>query len=264
MSFSRFTRLFLLLIVIFFILFTAAIVNSLQASSASSITYPPYAKVGAEAYYSGTGGFYAFLSGVSGNVSYYVSNVYSNNNTMRIFLSENISLGTEAGVNTSMVSTNLTDSIFAPSIFPAVPPANLSSGEITFANILCKFVQNSYETVPAGTFNATEFQGKNSNGTTMDFWFDRSTGLAIEMVQAVSYFQLVNSNVAIPVQTQSQLSAELPFILIFVVGWTGAGLLFYWVRRYYIKKSEREGNIIDVRSTTKKETNLREKKKKNG
>jgi hypothetical protein len=253
------TRHFLLLILVIMMILAPFSTDFSHLAYGSSTSYPPYAKVGAHAFYSGNGGFIAFLSGVSGNVSYYVSNVYSNNNSMRIFVNENISLGTEAGTNTSIITRNLTDSIFAPITFPAVSPANLTSGEITFENTICRFVTNSYQTVPAGTFNATEFQGKSSNGTTFDFWFDRSTGLAIEMVQAGSYLQLVDSNVAVPVQTQSQFAAELPFILIFIVGWAGAGVLFYWVRRYYIKKSERENKTNEVIKTTK-ETNLRKKK----
>lgn len=260
MFFARRARFYLLLILVFSILSSSSIAGSLSLNYASSISYPPYATVGAQAFYSGNGGFIPFLSGVSGNISYYVSDVYSSNNSMRIFVNENISLGTEAGVNTSTISTNLTDSIFAPRTFPAVPPANLTSGELTFENTLCKFVGNAFHTVPAGTFNASEFQGESSNGTVLEFWFDRNSGLAIEMVQAGSYIQLVDSNVAVPVQSQTQLSAELPFILVFVVSWAGAGALFYWIRRHYVKKSEREDKTVEV---SPKGANLW-KKKKNG
>lgn len=38
----------------------------------SSADNPAYARVGAYALYSGNGGFVAFLSGVSANISYYV------------------------------------------------------------------------------------------------------------------------------------------------------------------------------------------------
>ncbi len=203
--------------------------------------YPDYAKVGAFAFYSGDGGYIAFLSGVSGNISYYVTNVYSNY-SMRIFVNANLSLGTEVTTNVSMVSENLTDSIFAPKILPAVPVQNLTMSNIIFQNINCTFLANNDQfNVPAGNFNATEFQGKDANGTSLYFWFDRSSGLAIEMLEAGSYFQLINSNIAIPSSTQSSFLAELPFILIFVVGWAAAGLLFYSVRRHYLKKSQVEG-----------------------
>ncbi len=226
-----------------FVLLASFSVHFFQFSySASSTIYPPYASPGAYAYYSGNGGFIAFLSGVSSNVSYFVTNVYSNNNSMRVYVNENISLGTELTVNETMISENVTDSIFAPTTFLAVPPENLTSNKIFFENITCKFVENSVIAVPAGSFNATEFQGTNSNGTIQDFWFDRPTGLAIEMLEPAtsSYFQLVTTNIAVPVQPQSQLAAEIPFIIVFAVGWTGAGVLFYVVRRYYIRKSQRE------------------------
>lgn len=241
---ERRTSYFFVAISISTVLLASFSVNFFQSSYAasSSTQYPPYATVGAYAYYSGNGGFIAFLSGVSSNVSYYVSNVYSNNDSMRVFVNENISLGTELTVNETMISENVTDSIFAPTTFLAVPPENLTSNEIVFENTTCKFVENSVLAVPAGSFNATEFQGTNSNGTVQDFWFDRSSGLAIEMLEPAtsSYFQLVDSNIATPVQAQSQFAAEIPFILVFAVGWTGAGVLFYVVRRHYIRKSQRE------------------------
>jgi hypothetical protein len=159
---------------------------------------------------------------------------------MRVVVYENISLGTEAATNTTMISENVTDSIFAPSTFLAVSPTNLTSNEIIFQGMVCHFVENDIQTVSAGTFNATEFQGTNSNGTTQDFWFDRSSGLAIEMLEIGSYYQLVDSNIAVPIHVQPTLVSDIPFILIFAVGWAGAGALFYALRRYYIKKSERE------------------------
>ena len=237
-------KYFFVAILISFVILTSFSVHYFfQSSYASSSTlYPPYATVGAYAFYSGSGGSYAFLSGVSGNISYYVSNVYSNNNSMRIVVNENITLGTESTTNTTMISQNVTDSIFAPTTFLAVPPANLTSNKIVFENMTCTFVEDGNPNVPAGTFNATEFRGINSNGTVQDFWFDRSSGLVIEMVEPgyATYYQLVNTNIAIPVQAQSQIAAEIPFIIVFAVGWAGAGVLFYVVRLHYIKKSERE------------------------
>ena len=186
---------------------------------------PPYAKVGAYALFSGDGGFVAFLSGVSANISYFVSDVYPNS-TMRVYVNASLTLGTEVPNGSTIVTKNVTDPIYSPSLFPAIPPENLTSGQMTFENVTCTFVKNAMHTVPAGTFNATEYQGKDSNGTTVYFWFDRPTGLSLEMDQASSYFQLVVSNIAAPLGTQTPFQSELPFILVFVAGWACAGLLF--------------------------------------
>lgn len=203
----------------------------------SSAQSPAYARVGAYALYSGDGGFVAFLSGASANISYYVYDVYSNG-TMGVFVNASLSLGTEVENGTTTVAKNVTDSITSPSILPAISPEDLTGGTIVFENITCAFVENSMLTVPAGDFNATEYQGKDANGTTIQYWFDRSTGLSIEMVQPASYFQLIQSNIATPVSTQTAIQSELPFIIIFVVGWIGAGLLFYAVIRHYTKKGK--------------------------
>jgi hypothetical protein len=209
-------------------------------SFATSPTYPSYATVGAYAYYSGDGGYIAFLSGVSGNISYSVTNVYANS-SMRLLVNANLSLGTEVTTNVSVVTESLVDSVFAPKILPAVPPQNLTQNSIDFQGVECKFVSNSDKfTVAAGTFNATEYDATASNGTALTFWFDRASGLAIEMLEPGSYFQLVDSNIATPLAVQSSFQAYLPFILVFVTGWAAAGLLFYGIRRYYIKKSERD------------------------
>lgn len=210
---------------------------------------PPYAKVGAYALYSGDGGFVAFLSGVSANISYFVSDIYPNS-TMRVFVNASLTLGTEVPNGSTIVTRNVTDSIYSPTLFPAMPPENLTSGQITFENITCSFVKNAMHTVPAGTFNATEYQGKDPNGTTVYFWFDRPTGLSIEMDQASSYFQLVTSNIAAPLGTQTPLQSELPFILIFVAGWAGAGLLFYLLIRHYSRKAKRSALVENERKLT--------------
>ncbi len=205
----------------------------------SSLNYPPYAKVGAYAFYGGDGGYIAFLSGVSGNISYYVTDVYPNS-SMRLMVDANLSLGTEVTNNVSITSENLTDSIFTPRFLPAVPPQDLTESSIMFQNISCTFVANNAQyLVAAGAFNATEYQAT-VNGTVLTFWFDRPSGLAIEMLEAGSYFQLVDSNIAVPLAVQSQFQSYLPYIEVFVTGWAAAGLLFYAVRRYYVRKSERK------------------------
>jgi hypothetical protein len=211
----------------------------IKPSYGSVSTYPSYAKVGAYAFYAGDGGFIAFLSGVSGNISYTITDVYPNG-TMNLLVNANLSLGTEVTNNVSTVVENLTDYVFAPRILPAVPPQDLNGSEINFQNVSFTFVANNGQyTVAAGTFNATEYQAS-ANGTTLTFWFDRPSGLAIEMLESGSYFQLVTSNIAVPLAVQSSFQSYLPYILVFVTGWTAAGLLFYGVRRYYIKKSERQ------------------------
>ena len=226
------------------VLVTLALVASLGAISGFGIdrsyafnANPPYAQVGAYALYSGDGGFVAFLSGVSANISYYVSDVYPND-TMHVLVNASITLGTEVTNGSTIVTKNVTDSVYSPDLLPAIPPENLIPGKITFENVTCDFVKNAVLTVPAGEFNATEYQGKDANGTTVYFWFDRPTGLSLEMVQASSYFQLIQSNIAEPVGTQTPLQSELPFILIFVTGWAGAGLLFYFTIRHYTRKSK--------------------------
>ena len=211
------------------------------ASSGSNL--PPYAKAGGYAFYSGNGGFIPYMSGVSANISYYVENVFPNN-TMSLMVNANLSMGTEVSTTPTIVTENLTDLISNPRFLPAVQPQNLTSRNIVFQNISCKFVGNAELQVPAGKFNATEFQGQNANGTILDFWFDRSSGLALQMVEAASYFQLIQTNIATPLSTQQPIQAEAPFIIIFVVGWGAAGLLFYGVVRYYSKKG-RKGVAVD-------------------
>lgn len=206
------------------------------AHASSTVAFPAYATSGSFANYTGSGGFIAFLSGVSGNITYYVNSV-SPNGTMKISVNGNLSLGTEAGIPASQVSETLNDSAFDPRILPAVPPQNLTNAKIDFQNITCYFVKNAAVTVPAGTFNATEFQGTGVNDSVLDFWFDRPSGLAVQMAGSAAEFQLLNSNIAVPIGLSSNAYGT-QIIIVFLVGWTGAGLLFYSVRRYYLKKSK--------------------------
>jgi hypothetical protein len=232
-------------LVVAFLLFSLATIalGSTLSTAGSAENYPAYAKVGAYAFYSGNGGFIAYMSGVSANITYTVTNVFTNN-TMSLAVNANLSLGTEVTTTPSIVSENLTDSVFNPRVFPALPPQDLNGSRIVFQNISCTFVGNSILPVPAGKFNATEFQGKDANGTVLEFWFDRSTGLALQEVEAASYFQLIKSNIATPVSTPSAIQTESPFIIVFIVGWTGAGLLFYGVYRYYNKKAAKQQQKI--------------------
>ncbi len=210
----------------------------MQHSYASEFT-TSYATIGAYAEYEGNGGYVSFLGGVSSNITYSVTNVYPNN-TMVVFVNATISMGSESGVPPTNILKNFSDSVLSPTILPAVSPRNLTEQQIFFQNTTCKFVKNSMVNVPAGTFNATEFQGTDANGTTVTFWFDRSTGLAIQMSQAISYLQLIQSNIAPPVRTQTSVQAELPFIIVFVVGWSLIGVAFYAVWRHYSQKAKRD------------------------
>ena len=92
--------------------------------------------------YTAAGGNIAFLSGVSGNLSYTVTNVLPNG-SMDLIVAGNLSLGTEVDIPTSQVSENLTDSAYSPEIFPALPPGNLGSKHITFQNVSCVFETDS-------------------------------------------------------------------------------------------------------------------------
>jgi len=228
--------IYLTAVLIIALILAPLFVNAVVSSGSN---LPPYAKAGGYAFYSGNGGFIPYMSGVSANISYYVKNVFPNN-TMSLMVNANLSMGTEVSTTPTIVTENLTDLISNPKFLPAVLPQNLTTRNILFQNISCKFVGNSELQVPAGKFNATEFQGQNVNGTILDFWFDRSSGLALQMVEAASYFQLIQTNIATPLSTQQPIQAEAPFIIIFVVGWGAAGLLFYGVVRYYSKRGRKQ------------------------
>ena len=237
----RLHRILAISFVVSIILFTGPHPNlSNFYSAADSSTLPAYATIGAFANYTGSGGYIAFLSGVSGNLSYTVTNVLANG-SMELYVNGNLSLGTEVDIPTSQISENLTDSIYSPKIFPALPPQELTSKQIIFQNITCEFQTDSVLTVPAGTFEAVEYQGTGVNDSILDFWFDNSTGLAIQMSGSGAELQLTGSNIAQPFALQSSSAFDLSIVAVFLVGWTIAGLLFYAVRRHYIKKSEADG-----------------------
>ena len=195
----------------------------------------PYASKGSYATYDALGGFIPFFDGVNGTVSYLVTAAFPNQ-TMAIMLSANISQGSE--VPTSYVTYNFTDNIESPKIFPAVPPSYFSEKSFTFENSTCTFAKNSTATVPAGTFDTFEYQGVNATGAKSYFWFDRNTGLVIQMAGNGGVFELLDSNVAIPTSQPTSLSESLPYILVFVVGWIFAAAVFLGLRRYYSVKSK--------------------------
>lgn len=239
---------FLLAVISMSLIIPVCVVSRAHYSSAAN---PGYAKVGAYALYSGNGGFVAFLSGASANISYYVYDVYPNG-TMTVFVNASLSLGTEVTNGSTTIAKNVTDSILYPSFMPAISPANLTGGTIEFQNVTCSFVQNAKLTVPAGIFNATEYRGVDSNGTTVHYWFDRDTGLSLEMVEPSSYFQLVQSNIALPISTPTAIQSELPFIIIFIAGWVGAGLFFYALIRHYTKRAKQKAGLKERTAEIKK------------
>jgi len=106
--------------------------------------------------------------------------------------------------------------------------------------------------VPAGTFNGVEFEGIGANGSLLDFWFDNATGLALQMSGSAAELQLATSNIAQPLVAQSATNVELPIIAVFLVGWALAGLLFYVVRRHYLRKSKSDGLLVPQKESDKK------------
>ncbi len=225
-----------------------AILSCVTLRPAYSVALPPFATTGAFANYAGDGGFIAFMSGVSGNISYFVSGVFPNG-SMTLEVTGNLSLGTEVGIPTSNVSLILTDQSSSPKYFPAVSPADFFR-QINFQNISCNYVGSSEITVPAGIFNSVEYQGTGVNGSVLDFWFDNATGLALQMSGSAAELQLTKSNIAQPLALQSPANATLPIIAVFVVGWAFAGALFYAVRRYYLKKNKTDENPLANRTNS--------------
>ena len=203
--------------------------------TAFGVTQTPYASPGSFATYDALGGFIPFFDGVNGTVSYLVTAVFPNQ-TMGITLSANISQGNE--VPTSYVTYNFTDSATAPKIFPAVPLTYFSQNGFTFQNATCSFTKNTTTTVPAGTFDTLEYTGVNASGYKSYYWFDRNSGLVIQMAGNGAVFELLDSNVAIPTGQPTGLSVSFPYILVFVVGWIFAAAMFLGLRRYYAVKSK--------------------------
>ena len=219
------------------ILLSVALTNAQPVASMASQT--PYASQGSYATYDALGGFIPFFDGVNGTVSYMVTSVFPNL-TMGVMLSANISQGNE--VPTSDVTYNFTDNVGAPKIFPAVPLSDFSQKTFTFQNATCTFDKNSTTTVPAGTFDTFEYTGVNATGSKSYYWFDRNSGLIVQMAGNGAVFELLNSNVAIPTDQPNGLSVSLPYVLVFVLGWIFAAAMFLGLRRYYLVKSRKSAN----------------------
>jgi hypothetical protein len=222
---------------------------SLPVSQAQ--TTPSYAKSGAYAFYDVQGGAVAFFNGVQGNISYTVTDVFTNG-SMSVRMGVNISEGDQVAPSAQIF--NYTDSIGNPKFFPVVPLGELGSTTITFENTTMSYVKNTRQTVGAGTFETLEYQGT-SNGTTVSFYFDNNTGLAIiELSGDGSVISLESTNVATPISVPDPTTTDLPYILIFVIIFALAGVSYFEISRYYAKQARR-----DFKKKLKKERNKERK-----
>lgn len=209
--------------------------TSLPVSQAQST--PLYARSGAYAFYDVQGGAVAFFNGVQGNISYTVIGVFTNG-SMSVRMGVNISEGDEIAPSAQIF--NYTDSIGNPKFFPVVPLSELGSTTITFENTTMSYVKTTQQTVGAGTFETLEYQGT-SNGTTVSFYFDNNTGLAInELSGDGSIISLESSNVATPISVPDPTTNDLPYILIFVIIFALAGVGYFEISRYYAKQARRD------------------------
>jgi hypothetical protein len=189
---------------------------------------PGYARSGATATYSEFGGFVAFFGGVYGNVSFTVIHTYQNG-SMSIRVQANLSQSGEAPPET--FERNFTDSIESPHQFPAIPPGNLTRPQLVFEDMTLTFKDNQSISVPGGTFETAAFVGKSSDGNLSYFWFDRTSGLAVQVERGGGVLQLLSSNIAVATRVQSPTDSFLPSIEAIAVLWIGAAALFLFVIR---------------------------------
>ncbi|MDG6909474.1 MAG: hypothetical protein JRN57_01090 [Nitrososphaerota archaeon] len=213
-----------------------------QLASAAAAASPPYAVEGAFASYTAQGGFIAYFSGVVGNITYTVTSIFGNG-SMRLHIFENITAGTD--LNPFISTMNITDNIVNPVNFPAVSLASLSSGHIAFQNVSATFLHNNTASVPAGTFSTMEFTGTDVNGTTVNFWFDRATGLMVEESAGTSVVELASSNIAIPSGPPSGFNGEVAYELVFVIAFAVGGSAFLSMRYYYTKSAKAKRDAAD-------------------
>lgn len=211
-----------------------ALLLVIQSASAAAAS-PPYASGGAFASYTAQGGFIPYFSGVVGNITYSVAGVFGNG-SMTLHIFENITAGTD--LNPFITTINVTDSISNPSIFPAVPLSNLSTGHIRFQNVTASFLKNGTASVPAGTFQTMEFTGNGTGGNSVHIWFDRNTGLMVEENSGTSAVELDSTNVAIPYGPPGGFSGEVAYELVFVFAFAIGGGLFLYVRYYYTRSAQ--------------------------
>lgn len=212
------------------------LIVGLAGVSQAQVT-PTYAKAGAYAFYDVQGGAVAFFDGVQGNISYTVTNIFTNG-SMIVRLGVNISQGSE--VQPSAQVFNYTDSVLNPKFFPVVPAESLGTSTITFENTTLTYVKSQQETVGAGTFQTLDYQGT-SNGTSVNFYFDNATGLAIyELSGTGSEISLFSTNVATPLIVADPTNVALPYILIFIIVFAAVGVGYFEISRYYQKQARRD------------------------
>ncbi len=220
-----------------FIIGTILIADSGFISASQAQTYPAYAKQGAYALYDVVGGSVAFFDGVQGNISYTVTNVFSNS-SMIVKLDVNITQGSEIPATSN--TYNYTDNILNPRVFPAVPVANLSSHSILFQNVSCSYVTSQQITVNNMVFQTVEYQGT-ENQTTITYWFDTATGLAIEEASSSgAEISIASTNIATPIKVVDPLSASLPIIIIFMIIFAATGLGYFEINRYYARRARKD------------------------
>ncbi|MDA4124463.1 MAG: hypothetical protein OK438_03325 [Thaumarchaeota archaeon] len=189
---------------------------------------PSYARAGAVATYSEFGGFVAFFGGVYGNVTFTIVQVYLNG-SMGVKIQANISQSGEAPPQT--FEMNITDSVESPRQFPAVPPENLTRAQFVFEHTPLTFVANQSVSVPAGTYQTVEFTGRSSDGNVSDFWFERASGLAIQVEKGGAVLQLLSSNIVATTETISPGGSFLSSLEVIIVLWAAAALFFLFVIR---------------------------------
>ena len=212
-----------------------AFAASTSAVTDSSGSGSAYAQVGAYAFYTVQGGFVAFFDGIAGNMTYTVTDVFSNG-TMSVQVRANTTAGTE--INPTYQIFNYTDSISSPRVFPVAPVTELGANQLVFQNLTCNLVGMEKIEVPAGAFNTVEYEGT-VNGTTIDFWFDSVSGLAVQEYSQLSTFQLHSSNIATPVRAIDPLQADIPYAVIFVIVAVVSVVSFFGIRNYYAKEAKR-------------------------
>jgi hypothetical protein len=205
------------------------------AAGPTSASAPAFSQVGKFATYTAEGGFIAYFSGVSGNITYTVARV-NDNGSMLLHIFENITAGTD--LPPFIQNFNVTDSIGNPRTFPAVSPSNLSSLHVFFQNVSATFAGNATVSVPAGQFHTMQFTGK-VNDTTANFWFEATTGLLIEENAGTSAVQLDSSNIVAAFAPPDLASTEIPYELVFVLAFAIGGAAFFYLRHHYTSAASR-------------------------
>ncbi len=225
-------------VAVIFALILIALSSTLTSYSRADSQEPVYAHQGAYIWYVVLGASIAFFDGVAGNITYTVTNVFANN-SMRVQVLANISEGSE--VPESYQILNYTDNIFEPKIFPAVPLSNLSNNSnVFFQNVTCHFVKYQSVTLDPGRFNTSEYQGVDKNGTQYTYYFDRNTGVAVQMSStAGAAIQLEGSNIVIPDAPPNSISQSLPFYEDFAAAFSVSALIFGAVWWYYRGKNRK-------------------------